>query len=213
MTTRQNRNASKLVLPAIVALVAAALVLWLWPREEAASALQFIHADAETYVSIDELASDAAAIVVAVAGQLVAREIDYGTTVESERDGEGNPIVFREFSVEEVMTGGVGETAIVTTFDLDKADQTRFEPGQRVLLFLHKQVSSIDAPGITVVDEFWWPMNLDNGVFDVDGDELKARHPRIFEPAGGYTNFDDAGEPLGDTSFDLADVRLLVLTR
>lgn len=212
--TKMRRFATPaVVIPGASALAAAAIVLTLANANSSTEAADVgVSLTAESYGSIEELAVNADAVVIATAGAIVGREVDDG----GPDGGGGNPLVFREFAVREVLLGDADRVIVVAGFDLDRViidGQSRFEEGQSVVLFLHKQVSSGDAPGVSIVDEFWWPMNLDNGVFDIDGNTATLRWQRgLTDDAEVVVELDEAGEPIGVRQFTLSVIRESVAT-
>ena len=141
--------------------------------------------DMAFYSSIEQLSAASDLVVLGTAGEVVAREIDYGTSDPDERQGQGIPTVFYRAAVTETLRGQAGATVIVAAPDVEEVSMggqaTALRSGQQVLLFLKEQTAN-DAPGITAYDHFYVTVNLDNGVFDRVGDDsVQPRMSEAFE--------------------------------
>jgi len=134
------------------------------------------------YSSVEELAAAADVIVVATAGDIARRAVEG----DSADPGSGIPMVYREFSVDDILfdpNGYIeGDTFYVSLFDTDKLivdEQSDIKSGQRLLLFLDR-VSADEVPAIRPLKQVFSPLSSDNGVFDVnDANEITARSPAV----------------------------------
>ncbi|GBD83913.1 hypothetical protein BMS3Abin02_00296 [bacterium BMS3Abin02] len=134
------------------------------------------------YSSVEELAAAADVIVVATAGDTAHRAVEG----DPANPGSGIPMVYREFSVDDILfdpNGYIeGATFYVSLFDTDKLivdEQSDIKSGQRLLLFLDR-VSADEVPAIRPLKQVFSPLSSDNGVFDVnDANEVTARSPAV----------------------------------
>ncbi len=133
-----------------------------------------------SYSSIEDLASDADLVVIGTVQEVAGRQIDHGTTdPDLIAQGDGVPVVFYRVDVTERLQGTSNETIVVVGTDLSKRplaahEESPLRRGQQVLLFLETRTTTT-APGITLFDLFYVPLNMETGVFDL---KLGAYVPR-----------------------------------
>lgn len=134
---------------------------------------------APVYESVEELTVEADLVVLGTVNRLTGRDINYGTADESEQIPEqGIPVAFFEVTVSEFLKGEIGGPLIVGTLDHDQimsAESTPLEVGQDLLLFLSLE----HPPGIDLYDSVYTTVGLDNGVFDIAGDQVQPRMPEV----------------------------------
>lgn len=163
-----------------------------------------LDADYPSFPSVLALTSQADAVVVGRVTGILSRERDGGAD-QPESSGRGIPMVFYQFAVQEVIKGDVADRDIsVGWIDLSLVttpDVSAIEKSPAVLLFL-EHLTSVDAPGISTVTDFFVPLGADNGVFDVSGDVATARS-RIVQSLGANS----AARAALPLSFTLAEIR------
>jgi hypothetical protein len=139
------------------------------------------------YTSIESLSDYADVVVVGTVKGIVGRETDYGKKLNPlekgvAEDGSGIPMVYYEIDVTETLQGMTDNTIIVARMDSDQLlteEVTTLQTGEQVLLFLLDRTG--DALGLTLFDEFYVTVSLDNGVFDLlPGDIARPRLPHYF---------------------------------
>lgn len=139
---------------------------------------QFLIPSYRGYESVDELAREADLAVRGRVGDVLGRENDHGL---GPADGgeTGVPMIFVSVEIKQVLLGddpGVNDIVVaaldVTQLNVEGVSQLR--DGQDVVLFLVKRDQQ-KAPGISLVDEFYVTLSGDNGIFDVDRNQLSSR--------------------------------------
>lgn len=149
----------------------AAALIWL---SLAACSAQTPHvsADYPVYASVEELVAASDLVVTGSVGEVVGRQ------TEGSRGGSvGNPMVFYDFRVAEVLKGQSPLEMVVGYVDLDKISMDEVSAvtaGQELMFFL-RCLPDEQSPEIDVVGDFCIPLSADNGVFDVEGDTATAR--------------------------------------
>ncbi len=206
----KQKNVARLLL--MVAILASLVVATIWfvSREDVERHNVAMSADMPVYSSLEELADVSDLVVLGTVKGVVARDVDYGTENPPEGADWGNPVVFYEFAVIEVVSGELDQdtkTIVVGSIDLDKVqideELTALLIGQRVLLFLQDD----DAPGITAVEDYYVTVSMDNGVFDIvgDGDVLgptgRVNESIILNPRGSGSDM------FGEETFTMSDIR------
>lgn len=139
------------------------------------------------YGSIADLTETADVVVIGSVVGVAGRQIDWGTedtNLMAKRE-DGSPVVFHALLVSEVLRGEAEDTIFIagTDFRVMRVAGGREIPLRRrdtVLLFLHRKTSA-DTPGITLYNEYFVPVGMDNGVFDLQGsDQVVPRAPELF---------------------------------
>lgn len=176
--------------------------------QETPSKKTVIQLDIITYSSIAELSNVQGlnAVVIGTVKGIAGHKIDYGTSNPIERTGKGIPSVLYEVNVTEVLLGVIDKNIIVSMIDTEAVIVphyvTPFEIGQELLLFL--KVKNIDnSSDIKSFANFYTPVSLDNGVFDILPDDLVS--PRL-ESAFNLSS-DKSGEPI---TFTLDEIREII---
>lgn len=142
-----------------------------------------VEIDYEAYSSLEELAAASTDVLIALPGDLVAREGDRGSKPPVDlsigAEDAGIPMVFREAKVTKVFAGTSGEDGeiVVGELDMEGASSEAFEPlpvGRPTLLFLRCNAPG-EWSGITVVDEFCVPTGGNAGVVEIEAGGYVAR--------------------------------------
>lgn len=134
------------------------------------------------YESVDELASEADLAVRGRVGEVLGRDNDHGLSPAD--GGEASvPMILASVEIEQVLLGddpGASEIVVASldVTQLNVEGVSRLRDGQDVVLFLLKRDQE-KAPRISLVDEFYVTLSGDNGVFDVDRDQLSSRSPTV----------------------------------
>ncbi len=186
----------EIVLPLLAAILVPVLITTVWfaVQEDSPSMVMFI--DMPVYESIEDLSAASDLVVRGTIGRVVGREIDYGTSDPAEKQGGGIPIVFHEVTVTETLRGASPSVIVVGVPDKSRITVAGHFPGlernQQVLLFLNAETPH-KAPGISILDHWYYPISLDNGIFDLVGNRTwKPRQSSLF--AQNSYSFDEARE-------------------
>jgi hypothetical protein len=142
-----------------------------------ASSVLHSETDGPVYPSVTALTTEADLVVRGVVGELRGTELDDG----GDSENSGIEVAFYDFEASQVISGN--ETS--TTIALGWIDQTQIDDGRSTLdygdelmLFLKHRTQS-EAPGIQSETQFYVVVGADNGVFDVDGNNVTARSPYV----------------------------------
>ena len=168
-----NQNANSRMMR--ILLMAATLVIAVSTTSCADDDRLLIHASGAEYSSVEDLTVAADVVVIATASD-TARHVSEG----------GVPVVYREFTVNEVLFDPSGfvkdDTIDVSLFDTDEVitdQQSEIVRGQRLLLFLG-QVSAEEVATIKPLTQVFAPLSSDNAIFDVsDSGTITARSRAI----------------------------------
>lgn len=201
---------ANVVLPIVGGMLASLVVFAWWfgiGNSEPATEAPKIRMEASSpgYFSVKELTEASGVIVVGVFGDVISREVDYGTAEDDSSEGDwGIPMVFHRVEVKERLKGEPGVEIIVARLDDTRimADGVKpIEEDKRYALFLFdatedahrfKRYADVDKDiYITVSDDI--------GIFELSEDDIAT--PR--ESAVSRKS------PDGDemSSFTLADIR------
>jgi hypothetical protein len=168
--------------------------------------------DKAIYDTAAALTTDADVVVRGTVGALRGKELDDGGLGTGESDGF--PMAFYDFAVAATLAGNAGGGTIVIGW-IDDSDGlfggiSALDPGDHVVLFL-KAFADEDTPGIETEGSYYAVLSDDNGVLDIEGNNVVARSPLLTSleglPAGKRAEESLDGELL---TVPLADLEAVV---
>lgn len=147
--------------------------------------------------SMEELIEVSDAIVIGTVGEELARELvdlpnNYSEEdlAEMKADGVEPPNlykIFRRLHIEELLKGTEGSEIVLSHDRVDEGvliDSPHFTLDQRLLLFL--QEGGGKSYSYKSFDTYYFPISLNNGVFDIEGDLALARSTNPFLEDEGF---------------------------
>ena len=186
MTTKIHIMKGNVLTIAAGVLASAVVLIWWFGIRDAEPAVQNVVSAMRGHTSIESLSEYADVAVIGTVKGIVGREVDYGKKLNPlqiglDKHGPGIPMVYYEIDVTEALQGTAESTIIVARMDTERRlteEATALRTGESVLLFL---LEAGDGPGMTLYDEFYVTVSLDNGVFDLlPGDIASPRLPHYF---------------------------------
>ncbi len=172
--------------------------------------IRSVEVSMEVYSSLEELSSDADAVVVSRVKRAASTGVDRGAS----GDGIAVPYTLYELEVLETLKGETNDLIYVIGWDpdffvntsLNSTPVTDLREGETVVLYLEEGTPEA-SPTITITDRFYVTLGIDNGVFDVvsagaSGPVGRVNDDAVVNPRG--TSADMFGE---ETTFNMSDVR------
>lgn len=190
--TKVFRSAALAVVPLLTILTACG------GHETARGTEQVTMVDYPGYETAAALTAASDVVVRGTVGSLRGTETDDG----GDGSGEGLPMLYFNFTVDEVLAGpDPGSSLALAWLNTSDPELSVLTPGDHLIIFA-EYVTDTEAPGMTLETAVYVPLSGDNGVLDVTQNAVVARSPFLTSleglPQGRQAGASDT-EPLQTT--------------